>query len=105
MNIKNTYLLISTISPLVFSAIPAVTVCKRKILKSVTLEALKSDCMVKQLRVVGYESLKTKENFRWVIPKMVAVTFQSFSLQNLSHSLNEVSQRWSVVTRVAHLGE
>lgn len=51
---------------------PSSDCLQKKILKSVIVEALKSDCMVKQLRVVGDESLIS----------MVAVTYQSFSLQS-----------------------
>ena len=33
--------------------------------------------------MVAYESLKTKENFSWVIPKVVAVTYGSGRLREL----------------------
>ena len=33
---------------------------------------------------VAYESLKTKEKSSWVIPKVVAVAYENFSLQSLS---------------------
>ena len=47
------------------------------------------------VKVVTYKSFKTKEKSSWVIPKVVAVTYGNFSLQSLSRSSNEVSQRWS----------
>ena len=51
---------------------------------------------------VTYESLKTKEKSSWVTPKVVAVAYESFSLQSLSRSLNRVSQRWSQLDLVAY---
>ena len=38
--------------------------------------------------VVPYKSLKTKETSSWVIPKVVAIAFGSFSSQSLSHHSN-----------------
>ena len=35
-----------------------------------------------------YESLATKEKSTWVIPKVIAVAYESFSLKSLSHSSN-----------------
>ena len=45
--------------------------------------------------MVTYESLKTKEKSSWVIVKVAAVAYDSFSLQSLSHISNGVSQMWS----------
>ena len=52
--------------------------------------------------MVAYESLATKETSSWVIPKMVAVAYESFSLQSLSHNSNGVSQRSSQLELVAY---
>ena len=51
--------------------------------------------------MVAYKSLKTKEKSSWVIPKVVAVAYGSFSLQSLSRSSNGVSQRWSYELELA----
>ena len=51
--------------------------------------------MNQSLWVVAYESLKTKEKCSWVIPKVVAVAYESFLLKSLSDISNGVSQRWS----------
>ena len=45
--------------------------------------------------MVAYKSLKAKEKSSWVIPKVVAVAYGSFSLQSFSHISNGVSQRRS----------
>ena len=46
--------------------------------------------------MVAYESfIKTKEKSSWVIPKLVTVAYEIFSLQSLSYSSNRVSQRWN----------
>ena len=50
----------------------------------------------------AYESLKAKEKSSWVIPKVVAVFYKSFSLQSLTQRLNGVSQRWSYLVLVAY---
>ena len=44
---------------------------------------------------VAHQSLKTKEKSSWATPKVVAATYDSIALKSLSHSSNEVSQRWS----------
>ena len=46
--------------------------------------------------------LKNKGKSSWVIPKVVAVAYESFSLQTLSRSSNVVSQRWSWLELVAY---
>ena len=43
----------------------------------------------------AYETLKAKEKSSWVVPKVAAVFYKSFSLQSLSQRSNGVSQRWS----------
>ena len=43
------------------------------------------------------------EKSSWVIPKVVAVASESFSLQSLSKSSNWVSQRWSYLELVAEI--
>ena len=48
-----------------------------------------------RLWVEAYESWATKEKSTWVIPKVIAVAYESFSLQSLSQRSNGVSQRWS----------
>ena len=52
--------------------------------------------------MVTYESLKTKEKSSWVILKVAAVAYDSFSLQSLSHSSNGVSQMWSQLVLVGY---
>ena len=49
--------------------------------------------------MVANERFKTKEKSSWVIPKVVAVAFEIFTLQSLSHSSNGVSQ--SSLTRAS----
>ena len=51
--------------------------------------------------VALYESVKTKEKSSWVISKVVAVAYESFSSQSLNHSSKGVAQsgrnqNWSV---------
>ena len=50
--------------------------------------------------MVAYKSLQTKEKSCWVIPKVVAVAYGSFSLQSVSRSFAKV-----VVTRGGRLQE
>ena len=45
--------------------------------------------------MAAYKSLKTKENSSWVFPKVLAVAYESFSLQSVSYKSSGVSQRWS----------
>ena len=44
--------------------------------------------------MVAYKSLKTKKKFSLAILKVVAVAYESFSWQSLSHRSNGVSQKW-----------
>ena len=60
--------------------------------------------MNQTLWVVVYESLKTKEKSSWVIPKVVAVAYESFLLKSLSDISKGVSQRWSWLELVAYEG-
>ena len=38
--------------------------------------------------MVAYKSLKTKEKSSWVIPKVVAIAYESFSSESLRHRSN-----------------
>ena len=52
--------------------------------------------------MVAYKSFKAKEKSSWVIPKVVAVAYESFSMQSLSHNSNGVSQRRSSLELVVY---
>ena len=54
--------------------------------------------------MVANESLKTKEKSSWVIPKVVAVAYGSFSLQSVSHSSRRGFTK-VVVTKAGRLRE
>ena len=53
--------------------------------------------MNKSLSGRSRELKKTKEKSSWIIPRVVAIAYESFSLQRLSHSSNVVSQITKVV--------
>ena len=55
--------------------------------------AVSLKCWFIRLRVFAYESLKIKKKSSWVIPKVVAVAYERFSLLSLNQSSNAVSPK------------
>ena len=59
--------------------------------------------------MVAYESLKIKEKFNWVIPKVVVVAYQSGCLRELFITKFNLQFKWGftkvAVTRADHLQE